>query len=35
MAELKTWGWITSKYPNANFSYSEWCLSPMACLKYL
>jgi len=33
VAQLKTWGWITTKFPKAELSYSDWCLNPLSCLK--
>jgi len=32
LAQLRAWSWITSKYVSASFSYSEWCLDPVACM---
>jgi len=33
LVQIKSWAWITSKYPKAFFSYSDWYLSPITCLK--
>ena len=32
LAQLKVWSWITSKSAPACFSYSEWCIDPLACM---
>ena len=33
LAQLKAWSWVTSKIPSACFSFSDWCLAPLSCLK--
>jgi len=33
LAQLKVWSWITSKDKLTNFSYPQWCLEPMECLR--
>ena len=32
LIQLKSWLWVVSKVPSAVFSYSEWCLDPLACM---
>jgi len=33
VTQIKAWTWVNHKFPNTNFSYSDWCLILMACLK--
>ena len=33
MVQLKVWSWITLKVHLACFSYSDWCLNPLVCMK--
>jgi len=33
VAERKVWAWITSKEKDVQFTYSDWCLEPMVCMK--
>jgi len=33
LAQLKTWSWIKSKAQGVCFSYSDWCFSPLVCMK--
>jgi len=35
VAQKKSWSWVTAKESLANFSYLDWCLDPMCCMKYL
>jgi len=32
LTQLKVWSWVTSKSGSACFTYSEWCIDPMACM---
>jgi len=31
--QLKVWSWITSMVVVASFSYSDWCVDPLVCMK--
>ncbi|ESW25545.1 hypothetical protein PHAVU_003G045100 [Phaseolus vulgaris] len=33
VSQLKTWVWITNKFPKAHFSYFDWCLYLGLCIK--
>ena len=33
MVQLKVWSWVTSKVRLASFSYSDWCLKPLVCMR--
>jgi len=33
MAKLKDWSWVTSKVRLACFSYLDWCLEPLVCMR--
>jgi len=33
MAQLKVWSWVTVKVCLACFSYSDWCLEPLVCMR--
>jgi len=33
MGQMKTWSWITSKAHDVSFSYSNWCLEPLFCMR--
>ena len=33
--QRKTWSWVTSMESVVNFSYSDWCLEPQCCMRYL
>ncbi|ESW25690.1 hypothetical protein PHAVU_003G057100 [Phaseolus vulgaris] len=35
LVQIKSWAWITRKYTKAMFSYFDWCLNPITCLKYV
>jgi len=35
LAQLKVWSWLSSKVSSAYFSYSDWCLAPLICLRHL
>jgi len=35
MVQRKTWFWVTVKEKLANFSYSNWYLQPLCCMRYL
>jgi len=33
VAQFRSWTWITNKYSNANFSYSDSCVCLVTCIK--
>jgi len=33
MEQMKTWSWITSKARSVSFSYSDWYLEPLICMR--
>ena len=33
VVQRKTWVWIKEKF--VEFSYSEWCMEPLECMKYV
>jgi len=33
MAQLKAWSWIVSKARGVCFSFSDWCLESMVCVR--
>ena len=35
VAQRKTWSWVTVKEKLVVFSYSDWCLEPQCCMRYL
>lgn len=35
MTQLKVWSWIILIKHLTYFTYFDWCIDPMACLKYL
>jgi len=34
-AQVVVWTWIANKNSITSFSYSDWCLNPLTCLKYI
>ena len=32
-AQVLAWSWVTSKIPSACFSFFDWCLALLSCLK--
>jgi len=34
VVQRKTWSWIMVKERLVDFSYSDWCLEPLCCMKY-
>ena len=35
VVQRKTWSWVTVKEKLVVFSYSDWCLEPLYCMRYL
>jgi len=35
MAQLKIWTWMKNKIPAVKFSYTDWYLCPVECIKTL
>lgn len=35
VAQRKTWSWVTVKEKLVVFSYSDWCVGPLCCMRYL
>ena len=35
VTQRKTWSWVTVKEKSVVFSYSDWCLDPICCMRYL
>jgi len=35
LVQLKAWSWITSKSQSAHFSFSDWCIDPLVCMKMI
>jgi len=35
VVQRKTWSWVTVKEKLVVFSYSDWCLEPHCCMRYL
>jgi len=35
LVQLKVWSWISSKTRFASFSYSDWCLVPLVCMRLI
>jgi len=33
LAQVQSWVWMKHKERKVNFSYSEWILSPLTCIK--
>jgi len=33
MVQVKVWSWISLKSRSASFSYSNWCLEPLMCMR--
>lgn len=33
IAYMNVWTWIRNKYPNVNFSYSDWYLNPVCYIR--
>jgi len=33
MVQFKVWSWVTSKVRLTCFSYSDWCLEPLVCMR--
>jgi len=33
LVQLKVWSWLTSRVNGVSFTYVQWCLDPLACLK--
>jgi len=35
LVQLKAWSWVTSKSQCAHFSFSDWCINPLVCMKMI
>jgi len=35
LVQLKAWAWVTSKLWDAIFSFSNWCVDPLVCMKMM
>jgi len=35
LVQLKVWSWVTSKFFSARFTYSEWCIYPVAFMFFI
>jgi len=35
LVQLKAWAWVTSKSQDAIFSFSDWCVDPLVCMKMM
>jgi len=35
VVQRKTWSWVIVTEKSAVFSYSDWCLKPLCCMRYL
>jgi len=35
MVQLKVWSWMLSKIHSVGFSYSNWCLEPLVCMRFV
>ena len=35
VVQRKTWSWVTVKEKLVVFSYSNWCMEPLCCMRYL
>ena len=33
LVQAKVWSWISVKIRYASFSYSNWCLEPLVCMR--
>ena len=33
MSQVKAWSWVASKVQGVCFSFSDWCLEPMVCMR--
>jgi len=33
LVQLKVWSWVRSKAREIYFSFSDWCLEPLVCIK--
>jgi len=33
MSQVKAWSWVVCKVRGAGFSFSDWCLEPMICMR--
>jgi len=35
LVQLKTWSWVPFKSQPAFFSFSDWCIDPMVCMRMI
>jgi len=35
LVQLKAWSWVTSKSQFANFSFSDWCIDSLVCMRMI
>ena len=35
LVQLKAWAWVTSKSQDAIFSFSDWCVDHLVCMKMM
>ena len=35
LVQLKAWSWVTSKSQSANFSFSDWGIDPLVCMRMI
>jgi len=33
LVQVKVWSWVSTKARLASFSFSDWCLEPMECMR--
>jgi len=35
LVQLKAWSWVTSKSPSVHFSFSDWCIDSLVCMRMI
>jgi len=35
LVQLKAWSWVTSKSQSAHFSFSDWCIDLLVCMRMI
>jgi len=35
ITQMKVWLWMLAKEHVIDFSYSDWCLEPLKCMRYI
>jgi len=35
IAQMKVWSWLLTKEHVIDFSYLDWCLKPLECMRYI